>query len=155
MFTLYGLVYLYAGDYLAHHDGRKWLIWLCGIVGLSLLALEATAVVNHFHRPFEGGNYCFPTWGALLLSVALFAGLKNSDISVPWIKKFVAFLGNNVLGIYIIHFLLMLILGRFLHISFGNLHLVIVVLIALCYMVVSAAISELLRRSPLAFLLKL
>ena len=155
LFTLYGLVYLYAGDFFAHHDSRKWVIWLCGIVGLSLLALEATAVVNYMHRAFEGGNYCFPTWGALLLSIALFSGLKDSEIHVPWIREFVEFLGNNVLGIYIIHFLLMLILGRFLHFSFGNIHLVFVIMIAIGFMVVSAVVSELLRRTPLAFLLKL
>jgi surface polysaccharide O-acyltransferase-like enzyme len=160
LFTMYGLVYLYAGDYLMHHRCNKLLVILGGIIGLALLSIEATAVVNNTHAQFEGGNYCFPTVGALLLSVALFALLKDWSVRCSFWKHIITFLGNNALGIYIFHLLLMVVLGFVIRTWFPNLdgytvHPIMAVLIAFVYMFVSAAISELIRRSSLRFLLKL
>ena len=155
--TMYGLVYLYAGDYLSAHRCAKWAPWLCAVAGLSLLAIEATAVVNHNHQPFEGGNYCFPTLGALSLSIALFEWLKKWDISQPsWFRNAITFLGNNALGIYIFHLILMVVVGALIpQIKGIVLHPVLVILLTLTYVSVSALISELVRRSSLRFLLKL
>ena len=155
-FSLYGLVYLYAGDYLAHHQVGRWKALVAGIVGLAFLTLEATAAVNHFHTQFEGGNYCFPTIGALLLSVALFVWIKDKDIKDSFFRRLVIFLGNNALGIYIFHLILMVILGGLFPQLHGvTLHPIMAVLIAVAYMVISAFISETIIHSPLRFLLKL
>ena len=155
--TMYGLVYLYAGDHLSTHRYALWVPWLCALTGLALLAVEATAVVNHNHQPFEGGNYCFPTLGALLLSIALFEWLKNWNFNWPsWLKLAITFLGNNALGVYIFHLMLMVVMGTlFPQIKGVVLHPVLAVLVTLAYMFASAVISELLRRSPLALLLRL
>lgn len=156
LFTLYGLVYLYVGDYLLRRETiHKWVPWVCAVIGLALLALEATAVVNRTHMQFEGGNYCFPTWGALLLSIALFIWIKASDIKLSWLKRFITFLGNNALGIYIFHLLLMIVVGRSLSIFHGNHNPVLIIVIALGYVVASAGLSELVKRSPIGFLMKL
>lgn len=155
-FTLYGLVYLYAGDYLSRRQINKWLIFLAAVVGLLLLSMEATAVVNHSHAPFEGGNYCFPTLGALMLSTAVFAWLKDWYIKESLFKRFVVFLGNNALGIYIFHLMLMILVGHlFPNFRGVFVHPVLAILIVVVYMVASAAISEAIRKSPLCFLLKL
>ena len=155
-FTLYGLVYLYAGDYFSHRPINKWVICVVAVVGLLLLSIEATAVVNYRHTQFEGGNYCFPTMGALLLSFAVFSWLKDWDIKESLFKRFVVFLGNNALGIYIFHLILMIIVGFLCpQLSIINLHPTMVIAVALVLMVVSAVISEGLRRSPLSFSLKL
>ena len=155
-FTLYGVVYLYVGDYLAHHQVNKWLALPAALVGLGLLAIEATAVVNHGHAPFEGGNYCFPTIGALLLSMAIFIWVKDWTLKEPRLKSMITFLGNNALGIYIFHLMLMILLGRIFPQIIGvTLHPVLAILAAVAYMFASAGISELIRRSPAGFLLKL
>ena len=108
LFTLYSIVYLYAGDYLVHNYKHiaKWSIVLVGLIGFGLLALQATATVNLVHQPFEGGNFCFPTIGALLLSIALFVLGLNWRLKDGWFKRFVLFLANNSLGIYIFHLLI-------------------------------------------------
>ena len=160
LFTLYGVVYLYAGDYLAHNYKHfaKWLIVVAGIIGFGLLALQATATVNLVHRPFEGGNFCFPTIGALMLSIALFVWGLSWKMKESWLKRFVIFLANNSLGIYMIHLLIMAIIGtifpQIIEMDF-TLNPVIVSVVCLIYMTVSACISEALRKSNLAFLLKL
>jgi len=155
-FTLYGLVYLYAGDFLRQRHACKWLLLLCVILGLGLLALEATAFANRYHHDFETGNYAFPTIGALLLTIALFLWLRDCDLpQFPGLKRCITFLGNNVLGIYIFHLMLMIVVGAFLPAGMGKVHPFVAVLVALAYMIVSAGISELIRRSPAGFLLKL
>lgn len=155
-FTLYSVVYLYLGDYLAHRDSKKWISVFFMIIGLALLALEATAVVNHNHAQFETGNYCFPTIGALLLSVALFIIIKDLNPAKSWLRRVTLFLGDNALGIYIFHLLIMIVLGgMFPIIREVTVHPVVAILIAVLYVIVSAAISEGLRHTPLAFLLKL
>lgn len=156
VFTLYGLVYLYAGNCLANQQVNKWIPWASGVVGLLLLALESIAVVNHTHAPFEGGNYCFPTWGALFLSCALFIWVKNWNPVESKLKRAITFLGNNALGIYIIHLILMFLLGRlFPQICNRMIHPFGAIIVTLAYVFVSAFISEMIRRSPLLFLLKL
>lgn len=155
-FTLYGLVYLYLGDYLAHHNSKKWIAVIGVIIGLALLALEATAVVNHTHAQFETGNFCFPTVGALLLSAALFVMVKDLNPAMNWLRRVVLFLGNNALGIYIFHLLIMIVLGGlFPIIREITVHPMVAILIAMAYTIVAAAISEAIRHTPLAFLLKL
>ena len=155
-FTLYGLVYLYAGDFLAHHSVKRVVVIASAVLGLALLALEATAVVNYRHAQFEGGNYCFPTLGALLLSIAVFVWVKEWNLKDSMIKKSIVFLGDNALGIYIFHLILMIIVGMlFPHLGDITVNPLVAVLIAAAYMVASAMISEVIRRSPLGFLLKL
>ena len=156
-FTFYGVVYLYAGDCLRNRRVGKWVVTVCALVGLALLGLEATALTNRIHHAFEGGNYCFPTIGALLLSSALFMWLCGCELlRFPRFRQFVTFLGNNALGIYIFHLLLMLLVGFLVpQVHGATVHPVVAVLIALLYAVISAGISELIRRSPVGFLLKL
>ena len=153
--TLYSLVYLYLGDYLAQRKSKKWLAVICVIIGLALLALEATAVVNRKHVPFDTGNVCFPTIGALLLSVALFIMVKDLNPSKNWLRRVMLFLGNNALGIYIFHMLILIVMGGlFPIIREVAVHPVIVILIAMLNTIVAATISEGIRHTPLAFLLK-
>jgi surface polysaccharide O-acyltransferase-like enzyme len=60
------------------------------------------------------------------------------------------------MGIYIIHILLLVVVrGMFPELKTMTFHPIIVLLIALTYTVVSAFISELIRKSPLAFLMKI
>ena len=156
LFTLYGLVYLYAGDYLAHYRAGKWVPWVSCVVGFLLLALETVSVVNYTHAPFEGGNYCFPTWGALFLSCAIFIWVKNWNPVESKLKSAITFLGNNALGIYIFHLIIMFLMGRlFPQLNNCTIHPVLAIIVALAYVFVSAFISEMIRRSPLSFLLKL
>ena len=157
-FTLYSVVYLYAGDYLGNKGKRanKWLYLIPAAIGFGLLAVEATAVTNHTHAAFDSGNYCFPTLGALLLSIALFAWVKDVQLKEGWLKSYISFLAKNSLGIYMFHLLLLATAGT-LYPQIRDLELnpLLVMLICLVNMTVSACLSEALRRSPLGFLLKL
>ena len=155
-FTLYGAVYLYAGDGLRGRRVNQWLLLASALMGLALLALESMAMANRYHHAFEAGNYCFPTYGALLLSIALFVWLRDWDpAGNSLFKRFISFLGNNVLGIYIFHLLLLLVIGNLVPQTHAFVHPLMAILIALAYTVAAAGISELIKHSPLAFLLRL
>lgn len=157
-FTLYSVVYLYLGDYLRHDSKHvnKWLMILPAVIGLGLLVIEAIAVTNYSHEPFDSGNYCFPTLGALLLTVALFVWVKDIHMKEGWLKRYISFLADNSLGIYMFHLLLLATAGTlFPQIRGLQLHPLVVALIVLVNMTISASLSELLRRTPLRFLLKL
>ena len=156
-FTLYGLVYLYVGDYLGNVKKiGKWIPAVCAIIGLALLTIETIAVVNHTHMQFEGGNYCFPTYGALLLSIAIFLMVKDLKTTNTSFAKFMTFLGNNALGIYIFHLILMIIVGAcFPSLYDMVIHPVLAVLMAIGYTIASAFLSEWIRCSHVSFLLKL
>lgn len=155
-YTIYSLVYLYAGDYFAHRRYGKWCTILCLVMGLALLVFEAVAVTNHTHKQFDVGSYCLPTIGALLLSIAMFLLVKEWRPKSTTIRKLFTFFGNNSMGIYIIHILLLVVVrGMFPELKTMTFHPIIVLLIALSYTVVSALISELIRKSPLAFLMKI
>ena len=156
IFTLYSLVYLYAGDYFSRHRYGKLFSILCLVIGLSLLTFEATAVTNHTHKQFDVGSYCLPTIGALLLSIAMFLLVKDWTPKSNVIRQVFTFFGNNSMGIYVIHILLLVVVrGLIPELKTMTFHPIIVLLIALAYTIVSAVISELIRRSPLAFLLKI
>lgn len=155
-YTMYGLVYLYVGDYLSRRDLAKWIPAICAIIGLLLLSIEAVAVVNRTHCQFEGGNYCFPTYGALLLSVALFLLIKDWNTHSEMVKRFISFLSNNALGIYIFHLILMIVVGACFPALYDMIvHPVVAILMAIGYTIASALLSELIRRSPAAVLLRL
>ncbi len=156
-FTLYGLVYLYLGDYLGRKAVfSKWLPVVCAIAGLLLLSMEAIAVVNHTHVQFEGGNYCFPTYGALLLSIAIFMIVKGWNTKNRLMTTLITFLGNNALGIYIFHLILMIVAGACFPCLYDmEAHPVVAIMMAIVYTLASAALSELIRRSRVNFLLKL
>ena len=155
-FTLYSVVYLYVGHYLAHHNVNKWLIVLSAIVGYGLVILETIAVTNYHHTQFDGASYCCPTYGALLLTIAVFVWVKDWNLRDGFLKRYISFLGDNTLGIYIFHLLLLATMGTlFPQIKGITLNPLFVVIIVLVNMTLSACISEALRRTPLRFLIKL
>ena len=156
VFTMYGLVYMYAGHHLADKRPKWWTNLIFVLAGLALIALECIAVVNAEGAQFEGGNYCFPTLGALLLSVGIFGWGRHWSSASKGVCAVVAFLGNNALGIYIFHLILMIAVGwAFPQVAGSQVPAPVAVLIAVAYTFASAIISELIRRSPLRFLLKL
>ena len=156
VFTLYGIVYLYIGDYFSHRHLAKWIPVVCAIVGLTLLSIEAIAVVNRTHCQFEGGNYCFPTYGAMLLSIALFLLIKDWNPRSKSVKRVISFLGSNALGIYIFHLILMIVVGACFPVFYDMVvHPVVAILIAMGYTIVSAMLSEVIKRSPAAILMRL
>ena len=155
--TMYSIVYLYAGDYFAHNDYKYGKLFrvVCFVLGLSLLMFDATAVSNYLHKQFDIGSRCLPTLGALFLSISLFLIIKDWKPRSQKLRQFITFLGNNSMGIYIFHILLLIVVrGLLPELKDMTLPPVIVMLIALAYTLVSAVISELFRRSPLAFLIK-
>lgn len=160
LFTLYSVVYLYMGDYLARHGKglARWFLAVIAVMGLGLLAIQATAAVNLMHRPFEGGNYSFPTIGALLLSVSLFVWSLEWHLREGWVKRFVLFLANNTLGIYMFHMLLLAVAGtifpQIVEAEY-SLNPAVVALICLANMTISAWLAQMLGASRLGFLLKL
>ena len=155
-FTMYGMVYMYAGHYFSDKHCKWWVNLVFAVVGLALLVIECIAVVNAENAPYEGGNYCFPTLGALFLSVAIFCWGRYWSASNKALCAVVSFLGNNALGIYIFHLILMIAVGWiFPQIGPTVVPAPLAVLIAIVYTFAAALISELIRRSPLRFLLKL
>ena len=154
-FTLYSLVYLYVGGFFAHHNYGKSLIVICFVLGFLILTFEATAIFNYLHKQLNDlANYLFPTLGALFLTTAMFLKIKEWNPRSMRIRQLFTFFGNNSMGIYIIHFLLLVVMrGLIPELQTMTFHPIIVLLMALAYTIVSAAISELIRRSPLAFLM--
>ena len=103
-FRLYGIFYFILPFYL---KGRtltvSWAI-VSVIIGLDIIKLEVYVWSNIYGVVYDGMNACFPTIGALLMTLGFFslftAKMYNEQNKIV---QYVAWLGRNCMGIYIFH----------------------------------------------------
>ena len=154
-FTLYGVLYYYLGGSLGtRHTSSLYAIGLI-VFGLLLVNFEVVAMSNHYHAIYDGVNSTFPTLGALAMSVGIFIIFKDVSFNDGIARNIVSYVGQNTMGIFLFHVLVIFLLRQFSPSIFVNLNfwtsLLLSVLIILC----TAFISSLINHSRLAFLLTL
>lgn len=112
-FTFYALVYFYLGFYLKHKSFPRHFSFLTIVVGLLLINFEVIALSNYYRIVFDGVNGSFPTFGAMTLSAGLFIILKDASCSSKTIRNLIEIVGNNTMGVYLFHVLVIFLLRKY------------------------------------------
>lgn len=112
-FTFYTLVYFYLGYYLKHKTLPHNFSFLAIIIGLLLINFEVVVLSNFHQIIYDGVNGSFPTIGALALSIGLFFLLKDASSTSHNLRDSIGFIGNNTLGIYIFHVLVIFLIRKY------------------------------------------
>lgn len=155
LFTMYSIVYYYLGAFLAKKEMPIYVSLLITIVGLLIVNADVVIMSTHDHRVFDGVNACFPTFGAMMISIGLFAILKKVRLDrFPKVRKTISLVGSSTIGIYVFHlFLIIMIRDYVFNNSIQNPFVIIVS--TMCVVVLTTLISQAIMHSPLKFLLKL
>lgn len=153
-FTLYSLIYYYLGRFSSRIFVNRYICILLAVVGLLLINFEVYSMSNYFHEVYDGVNACFPTVGALLLSLGLFLLLKDYQPKPIFFSKIISLIGGNTISIYIFHLLLLPIIS--IVISYNGAKPPIFVFVeALLVVFICAFFSNFLSRSSFQALIKL
>ena len=150
--TLYSVAYFYLGAHFSEHRLSKPVSMMAVVLGLGLNCFEVIAWSNHLHLCYDNGNMAFPTFGAMLIAVGLF-NLMQYVNPHHGLRRIVTFFGTQVIGVYVFH-LLPVYFFRFQVFYNNNLHPVVVVSLAIGVVVFCSALTAVLRRTPIVWLLK-
>lgn len=154
-FTLYGVLYYYLGGSLrTRHTSSLYAIGLI-VLGLLLVNFEVVAMSNHYQVIYDGVNSSFPTLGALAMSVGIFSFFKDVNYNDGYVRKIVSYVGQNTLGIFLFHVLVIFLLRQFSPSIFVNINFWIAFLLSVLILLCTAFISSLIKHSRFAFLLTL
>lgn len=152
--TLYSLVYYYLGRFFSRQHIHIVYSVVLVLVGLLFVNFEVYVMSNYYHDVYDGVNACFPTIGALLMSIGIFFLFKDYHPRTKLVSKVISVVGRNTLGIYIYHLLALPIIGML--VTYDGLKPPLLVFIeALFVSFICAFLSHFLNKSPLSFLLKL
>ena len=104
LFSLYAIVYYYAGHWLATRKLPPPLCLIIVLIGMLAVNVEVSIMSTYRHTIYDGVNDSFPTIGAMLIAVGLFMLLKNVTMeNLPHLKKCISIIGNSTIGIYVFH----------------------------------------------------
>ncbi len=114
LFRLYGLLYFMLPFYTDRKVfPRVWAI-VAVIAGFLEIVLEVFVWSNSKGFVYDGMNACFPTIGALLMTLgffSIFTTVKYNDEN-PIVKYF-AWLGTNCLGVYLLNLPIIMIINKY------------------------------------------
>lgn len=154
-FTLYGVLYYYLGGSLrTRHTSSFYALGLI-VLGLLLVNFEVVAMSNHYQVIYDGVNSSFPTLGALAISVGIFFIFKDVSFNDGIAREIVSFVGQNTLGIFLFHVLVIFLLRQFSPVFLVNINFWTAFLLSVLIILCTAFISSLINHSRLAFLLTL
>lgn len=109
VFTMYGLLYFMLGPILTKNDvGNRKMGIAFAATGWIVVCLESVIYTNITGVMHDGVNSCFPTIGALLLTVGMV--LIFRDINFRRCKRWIEFAANGILPIYLTHMLFIFLL---------------------------------------------
>jgi len=154
-FTLYSILYYFLGDHLRNHQISRYYSLFLTLLGLILVNFEVVAMSNHFLAVYDGVNSSFPTFGALFMSVGIFLFFKDVSLNDGFTKKIISFVGQNTLGIFIFHVLIILILHKFIPCLFFHNNLIVSLSISLLITLFASFISMIINHSFFSFLVSL
>lgn len=156
LFTLYSIVYFNIGYWL-HERKQPVKYWICLLlmaVGFALINFEVITFQTAGYR-VDRVNFCFPTVGALLISISCFSLLQRiSGCKPSGLRKSIFFIGSNAFAIYIFHPILFN-LTRSLHLTPYADNAIAVTFAILIVVILSAAIGAAIKLTPAKALFKL
>ena len=119
--TMYSLLYFIIGSKLFERKNKisRSVGSICVVAGLSLVVNECVIYTNINQQIYDGVNHAFPTIGALLLSIGVWAIISN--ISFNKSAGIISRIGEKVLSIYVIHSFIIRIVSVLLGVSSMNL----------------------------------
>lgn len=154
-FTLYAILYYFLGNHLRNHQISNYYSLSLILLGLILVNFEVVAMSNHFQAVYDGVNSSFPTFGALSMSVGIFLFFKDVSLNDGITKNIVSFVGQNTMGIFIFHVLIILIMHKFTPGLLICNNLVVSISISLLIILFTSSISMIINRSIFSFLVTL
>ena len=95
---------------------------------------------------YDGVNSSFPTIGALLLTWGIYSIFVKLKFNYNILTKYTSFLGQNCLGIYIIHMPLIFLFREY--ISVEKTSPLIAIILTLIIITISSLIFTLLKKIP-------
>lgn len=135
-YRLYGILYFIIPTYIDRVKIPQKVNIMMVLVGMGIIAFEVFVWSNIEGQIYEGMNACFPTIGALLITVGLYSALRQFKFrSRNLIVRYFAWTGCNSFGIYLFHMPIIVLLNVFIHTIVFNilLNIIICLLIsALC-----------------------
>lgn len=141
--TMYSIVYFLGGNVLANqkriHLGSGLLFIGCG---WGLILMECIVYTNARQMIYDGVNSCFPTLGALFLTVGLYE--VTSKIQFKRFKRLLVFLSKGILPVYLFHTVFIsLIMNMFVPVTLPLAIMGTILVYILCFIA-----GEVIRRIP-------
>lgn len=154
-FRLYGILYFILPFYMDRKVlPRLWAI-VAVVAGLAEIALEVFVWSNISGSVYDGMNACFPTVGALLMTIGFFSLFTTAEYNEENIVvKYFAWLGRNCMGIYLFHMPVIYVINMYI----GKTLIPVVAAIAICFAIISTCAliySWLMKVKYLNYLLKI
>lgn len=153
LFVSYSLVYYHIGYLLVTKRLNKFMALGLFLAGWALQIFDTTTMTNYYQHFYDISN-SLPMFGPLLMTCGLLALLMHLECKVKWLAWIVSIVGRNSLGIYIFQFFIIDIINAFVRrpqLLPSGLDFLIPVTVT----ILSVAISELIKHSPLRVTLKL
>lgn len=144
-FRLYGLLYFMLPFYMKGKTLSKKMAIFAVIVGVSEIALEVFVWSNACGKVYDGMNACFPTIGALLMTIgffSLFTAVEYNENNK--LVKYMSWLGRNCMGVYLFHMPFIYVFGRF--ICHTNIPAICAILVSVIIISLSAVVYTLLLK---------
>lgn len=154
MFTLYSYVYFSLGRNIRYIECiKRWpLLVILLLIGWALLVWEVYVYSNYNRNIYDGVNASFPSLGAMFLSLAIFMLLKDYKKCYSSLEKYFLFIGRNTMGVYVFHIFFVYSYRYFF--STECINPICAFLISFCIVNITAAMSEIMSKTKLSFLLK-
>lgn len=133
-YRLYGILYFLLPNYLDKIRIKQIVNVFMILMGLLLVAFEVFVWSNHSGEVYEGMNACFPTIGALLITVGMYSAVRRMHFDTgSLIVRYMSWVGRNCLGVYLFHMPIIVILNNILRTQNFN----ILVNLAICLAIVT------------------
>lgn len=155
LFRLYGVLYFILPFYMKRRVLPRGLAVAAVFTGLAIVALEVFVWSNASGIVYDGMNACFPTIGALLMTLgffSLFTTAKYNEENA--VVKYFAWLGRNCMGIYLFHMIFVKVFYTYLCKS----DIPAICAIAVCFAIISCSAliySWFVKNKYLNYLLKI
>lgn len=147
-FTLYAVLYFLLGGIMFRKKLSNIISVISLMVGWALVVFDVIVSSNYSGTVQDAANSCFPTIGAMLISIGIFNLFRNFDkIKSDKFKNVVSKLGQYVLPIYLFH--LQIVWKIYIYILPHRLNIIWVVLLALADCIVCVVIGMVLKKIPL------
>ncbi len=147
-FTLYSILYFLLGGIMFRKKLNNVISAISLLIGWALVIFDVIVSSNYSGTIQDGVNTCFPTVGALLISIGIFNLMRNFDnIKSEKFIGCVSKLGQYILPIYLFH--VHIIFKIYIFILPSEMNIILVLLLALLDCVVCIITGMILKKIPL------